>query len=110
MEAFRPEMDGKTPSGKPCWIPGKELADIIRSQTRGTFQASVAENLIRNGYIISYLADGGILKGKAANYKGRYEESVRNLMNRIESVLPGTLEIKAGSVGPKGGFGYYLVI
>ena len=110
METFRPEMDGKTPSGKSCWIPGKELSGMIRSQTRGNFQEAVAENLIRNGYIISYLADGGILKGNAARYKGRYEQSVQNLMSRIESILPGTLEIKSGTVGPKGGFGYYLVI
>ena len=110
INIFKPEMTDKTPSGQPCWIPGPVLADLIRKQARGNYQASVAENLIRNGYIVTYLADGGQLKGNAARYKGRYEQSVQNLMTRIEEHLPGTLEIKSGEVGPKGGHGYWLVI
>lgn len=110
INIFKPEMTDKTPSGKPCWIPGPVLADLIRKQARGNYQANVAENLIRNGYIVTYMADGGQLKGNAARYKGRYEKSVFNLMTRIEEHLPGALEIKSGEVGPKGGHGYWLVI
>ena len=110
LTPYKPQMDGITPSGQSCWIPGPVLADLIRKQARGNYQVSVVENLIRNGYIISYIADGGQLKGKASKYKGRYEQSVQNLMTRIEEHLPGTLEVKSGAVGPKGGHGYWLVI
>ncbi len=105
-----PINDAKTPNGLPCWIAGQQLSKLIREQTRGTFQEGVANHIINYGYVIEYCADGSMLKGKAKKYSGHYAESVRNLMNRIENILPGTLCIEKGPVGPKGGFGYRLVI
>lgn len=105
-----PINDAKTPNGLPCWIAGKELASLIREQSMGVFQDGVVNHLIEYGYVIEYCADGSMLKGKAKSYNSHYMKSVRNLMDRIENNLPGTLRIKKGPVGPKGGFGYRLVI
>jgi hypothetical protein len=105
-----PENDARTPNGLPCWIAGQELAALIREQARGSYQAGVANHLIQYGYVIGYRATGSMLKGNARKYNGKYATSVRNLMNRIEEKLPGTLCIEKGPVGPKGGFGYRLVI
>ena len=102
--------DAKTPNGLPCWIPGTVLAETIRNQARGTFQRDVAEQLISEGFVIGYKPTGVQLKGKAASYKSKYDASVNNLMVRIMWNLPGTLDIIKGPVGPKGAFGYRLVI
>ena len=107
---YRPENDAKTPNGLPCWIPGTVLAETIRNQARGTFQRDVAEQLISEGFIIEYKPTGSQLRGRAKSYQSKYNRSISNLMGRIENNLPGTLEIVKGPVGPKGAFGYRLVI
>ena len=104
------ENDAKTPNGLPCWIPGTVLAETIRNQARGTFQRDVAEQLISKGFVIEYKPAGTQLKGKAKSYSSKYNTSVSNLMGRIEKNLPGTMDIIKGPVGPKGAFGYRLVI
>jgi hypothetical protein len=105
-----PEMTETTPNGKPCWIPGEVLAEVIRNQAKGRFQKEVAETLISQGYIIEYKPTGTTLKGKAKSYNTRYNTSTRHLMARIAEVLPGTLDILSDFVGPKNAFGYRLVI
>ena len=107
---MKPEMDGKTPNGKPCWLPGEELGRMMFECARGSWQESVVRNLICNGYIISYKADGSQLVGKAASYGSKYGRSLYNLTSRISKMLPGTLELKCEAVGPKGAFGYRLTI
>ncbi len=105
-----PTNDAKTPNGLPCWIAGKELAEMIREQARGCYQDAVVEFLVQHGYVVGYRATGDMLKGKARKYNGKYANSVQNLMDRIDSMLPGTLEIRRDFVGPKGAFGYRLII
>ena len=110
INIYKPVMDCKTPNGKPCWIPGPELAKLLRKQARGSWQQEVVENLISNGYVVSYQATGNQLRGRAKNYQSKYQTSLRNLMIRIEEHLVGTLEIRSEAVGPKDAFGYRLVI
>lgn len=103
--------NGKTPNGKDCLIAAElpVLQKRIYEQARGTWQEGVAGYLIRNGYVISYEADGSRLKGKAGNYGSKYAKSLDNLMTRIEEHLPLGLELKSEKVGPKGAWGYRLV-
>ena len=110
LNIWKPVMDGRTANGKPCWIPGPELAKLIRNQAKGSWQQDVVENLINHGYIIGYEATGSQLKGKARSYQSKYQRSLRNLMTRIDEHLVGSLEILDDQVGPKGAFGYRLVI
>jgi hypothetical protein len=104
------KMDGKTENDLPCWIPGSELATIIRNEARGSWQRGVAENLIRNGFVVGYRADGSMLKGKAKKYSSHYQESLENYMQRLNDVLPGTLFLEHTGVGSRGAWGYRLVI
>ena len=103
--------NGKTPNGKDCLIAAElpVLQKRIYEQARGTWQEGVAGFLVRNGYIISYEADGSRLRGKAHSYGTKYARSLYNLMTRIEEHLPLGLELKSEKVGPKGAWGYRLV-
>ncbi len=107
---YKPEMDRRTPNGKPCWVPGPELAKLLRKQAKGAWQQEVVENLIANGYVIGYKATGSMLKGKAQKYQTKYQTSLRNLVTRIDEHLVGSLELVDDQVGPKGAFGYRLII
>jgi len=108
-EVYQTEMKTSiTPQGDKCILANEGLAKILMAQTRGSYQRAVIRNLARNGYIVSYLAQGTELRGNARNYSGKYERSLTNLMNRIENVLPGRINLESGSVGSKGGFGYRL--
>lgn len=108
-EVYKTEPEtSATPLGEPCIKANPGLAAIISSQARGSFQRRVAENLISDGWVVAYLADGKPIRGKAKAYKGRYEASVRNVMNRINDMLPGRYHIESGPVGVKGGYGYWL--
>lgn len=84
------------------------IKTLMISQTKGCYQYSAILRLYNQGYIIGYLADGSQIKGKAGKYLGRYQTSLRNVINRINKVLPDNIEICSGSVGPKGAFGYYI--
>lgn len=51
-----------------------------------------------------------MLKGKAQKYQTKYQTSLRNLVTRIDEHLVGSLELVDDQVGPKGAFGYRLII
>ena len=97
-----------TPQGRPCIKVNAGLEKILDGQARGSYQRAVVRELARSGYVVGYLAQGGALRGKAASYNGKYEISLRHLMNRIEDHLPGRYHIESGATGEKGGFGYWL--
>lgn len=96
-----PENDAKTPNGLPCWIAGPELAKVIRGQAKGSYQKEMVKSIIKDGYVIQH---------QLSKSRGRYDTSIAHLMNRLDSVLPGTLHIEEGPTGRQGGFGYRLVI
>ena len=103
----------KTANGKECVgsiDPQSRLGQLVLNQAIGSWQRIVAARLLDHGYIVGYLADGGPLRGRAKNYSSKYERSLGNLMRRIKKELNTNSPFKlvAGSVGPKGGFGYYL--
>jgi hypothetical protein len=103
----------KTPQGDNCIgsiDPQSRLGELILKTPKGSFQTTVVMRLLDHGYVIGYLADGGPLRGRARNYQSKYERSLFNLMNRIKEELNTNSPFKlvSGSVGPKGGFGYYL--
>jgi hypothetical protein len=52
--------------------------------------------------------DIDVIRGKAKNYMGRYEASLRNFANRVNEKLPGRFHLEYDSVGPKGALGYRL--
>lgn len=87
----------------------ENLKQLMLDQTRGCYQESVIVRLYEQGYLIGYMADGK-LRGKARNYQSKYQRSLRNVINRINDVLPENVWICSGSVGPKGAFGYYLEV
>jgi hypothetical protein len=98
-----------TPYGENCIIVNEEsrFADILRDEIKGIFQEEFIDNLLTVGYNQPTIN----MKGKAANYRGRYETSIRNLVQRINKELDrqaAPYKIKSGAVGPKGGFGYYI--
>lgn len=83
------------------------FAEVLRSDIKGSFQEEFVNTLLEQGYDRP-TAD---IKGKAANYRGRYDRSIANLVNRINTKLnklAAPYSIKSGRVGPKGGFGYYI--
>ena len=98
----------KTPQGDQCIIASDPLTDLMMKSTRGCWQKEVVRRLAAVGWIISYLATGDELRGKAASYSGKYMTSLRHLMERIEDEMPGRYVLESGPVGPKGGFGYYI--
>lgn len=103
----------KTPYGEECWAEIDEdsrLGTLIMSQARRHWQRSVIRNLLRNGYIIGYQADGSTLKGKAKSYQSSYAKSLYNLMDRVTQVVldETPYHVVHGATGPKGGFGYYI--
>lgn len=59
----------------------KEKKELL-SAARGSWQTGIIKDLIRYGEIDSPLGKWGI-RGKAAKYKGRYQESFSNLCSRI---------------------------
>ena len=103
-------MTTKTPYGDECVVPrgNEELENIINAQVKGCYQEAVARELIWEGYIIGYKADGDVLKGKAARYQMHYNRSLAALMARITEALPEGVYLLEGEVGPRGAFGYYL--
>lgn len=101
-------MTMKTPHGDECIVPTPAIAGIILSETRGSYQRDAACLFIKRGWMVLYQADGAKVKGKAGKYSGRYQRSIRNMMDRIMDALPAGVSIISGSVGPKGAFGYYL--
>jgi hypothetical protein len=100
----------KTPAGQECVkIYEKEVIAAMEKQCRGCFQRAVLRELLVEGYIRNNYPTGVALKGKAAGYSSRYSESVYNLMQRLDKVLrPLGLGIEGDSVGPRGGWGYYI--
>ncbi len=88
----------------------EQIKELMISQTRGCYQESAISRLYNEGYIIGYKATGSPIKGKAGNYQSKYQTSLRNVINRINKILPDGIEICSGSVGPKGAFGYYLEV
>jgi hypothetical protein len=98
----------KTPRGDDCIVPGEALAEMIFRQARGSYQRDAARNLAETGYIIGYKAQGDVVRGKAKNYKGRYEASLRNFANRVQDALPGRFQLEYARVGPKGAWGFRL--
>ena len=100
----------KTPLGEDCigFSDDSRMYELVVAQAQGSWQNAVAQNLVRNGYIIGYLADGP-LKGKAKKYSSKYRRSLSNLMDRIETALLDTpYSLCSGPVGPKGGYGWYI--
>lgn len=101
---------GETPAGQECVkIHENEVIKALEKQCRGCFQRAVLRELLADGYVRKNYPTGVALKGRAASYNGRYGTSVYNLMQRIDKVIkPLGLEIRADSVGPRGGWGYYI--
>jgi hypothetical protein len=99
-----------TPFGDVCIVPrgNEELENIINEQVKGCYQEAVARELIWEGCVIGYKADGDTLKGNAAKYQTHYRRSVEALMARITEALPEGMYLCSGEVGPRGAFGYYL--
>ena len=102
----------KTYNGKEC-IAIRTDSEIGRevlneANPRGSYQKLVVERLLDNGFIVSYLASGHPLRGKAMRYKGRYEKSLHNVMRRVGAALPPQYELKRGPCGEKGGYGYWV--
>ena len=95
-----------TPHGDQCIIASDPLEELMLRSARGNWQREVVKNLAQVGWLVAYKATGVKLRGKAASYSGKYEQSLINLMERID--LPGRYIIESGRVGPKGGFGYWL--
>jgi hypothetical protein len=93
----------QTPYGKNCIVVDQDsrFANTLRDQTKGSFQLSIVEELITQGYTLGTRS----LKGKAANYRGRYAASLQKLVWRINKVLDTQAaphKIQSGEVGPKG--------
>jgi hypothetical protein len=103
----------QTPHGDECvaFNATSPIVPIIINQARGSWQREVAANLIRNGYVIGYLATGSKLRGKAKSYNTGYERSLSHLMERTRIAVhqSSPYRLLDGPVGPKGAFGYYLV-
>ncbi|MGB3944532.1 MAG: hypothetical protein WBK88_07060 [Methanothrix sp.] len=107
--AYRePIARSKTPRGNDCIIPNEALKSLIVGKARGSYQRAAARGLAETGYIIGYKAQGDVVRGKAKNYKGRYEASLRNFANRVQDALPGRFQLEYDRVGPKGAWGYRL--
>lgn len=102
--------ENKTPFGDACIVArgNEELENILNAQVKGRYQEAVVKELIWEGYIIGYKADGGPLKGNAAKYQTHYRRSVEALMARITEALPEGYYLLSGEVGLRGAFGYYL--
>ena len=105
---IEPITRSKTPNGDDCIIPNEALKSLIAGEARGSYQMAAARNLIATGYIIGYKAQGDVIRGKAKNYKGRYEASLRNFANRVQDALPGRFQLEYARVGPKGAWGFRL--
>jgi len=102
----------RTPYGDDCIAFEKNgrMSKLVMDQARGSWQRSVCQSLIRDGYIIGYQATGDSLKGKAKNYQTKYQTSLYNLMHRINRTMQNESEycLIHDRVGPKGAYGYYI--
>lgn len=100
----------KTPYGDECIADfdiNSIFSDILFSKVRGQYQNEMISKLLIDGYIQPTIN----LRGKAKSYTSRYENSISNCISRINKMLnlmASQYIIKSGSVGPKGGFGYYI--
>ena len=85
------------------------MHNTLKKAARGAWQREVLRNLIIDGYVIGYRATGP-LKGRAKSYQSHYAKSLTNMMNRIEEILEHETpyKLESGSVGPRGGWGYYI--
>jgi len=101
----------KTPSGQSCNAFERDgrMHNTLKKAARGAWQHEVLRNLMDEGYVIGYRATGP-LRGRAKSYQSHYAKSLTNMMDRIEEILETETEyrLERGSVGPKGGWGYYI--
>lgn len=87
----------------------KDLVKLIANQARGCWQRKVVHHLLKHGYVVGYMPTGSPIRGKAGDWKSKYDRSLRNIISRINKVFEGnTIYIESGPTGPKGGWGYYL--
>ena len=102
----------KTPYGDDCiaFEKTERMGKLVIDQARGSWQRSVCQSLLRDGYIIGYQATGSSLRGKARKYQSKYQTSLHNLMDRVTQVIldESPYCLIHGRVGPKGAYGYYI--
>lgn len=82
-----------------------KIERIMSNEIKGSYQEEFVNTIINQGYD---MPDNN-LRGNASKYKGRYQTSIFNLITRINIALSDTkYKIVCGSIGPKGGYGYYI--
>lgn len=98
-----------TPNKRECIAYGNDnkFADILNSEVKGEYQQAFVNEILSQGWS----QKPSELKGKAATYRTKYSISIYNLVQRINKKLEKLAapnKIVGGSIGPKGGFGYYV--
>lgn len=89
----------------------------------GHVQRNILEQIAEQTFDAAYGRSRGValwamlnLRGKASSYSGRYLAAVSNAVRRhnegmceSDCPIPSGKRVVASSVGPRGGFGYYVV-